>query len=176
MQFNKCTHIPWEDQCELYKVTRMSTPKCAIVCNLINTHTYTHKSFFFLFHAVMFVRAFLAPRDSRFWFFYVFDIKGVWCAIPCCFQPSNQRSFVENGNKNSYKRGQRNPKKGHCDCCTALLLLPRALSLQNLVLGWECGKAFPAGVGSRTHPQEMQPTGYLCDSAGRLRRSGGSVG
>ena len=34
------THIPWEDQCEWHRMTRMTGPDCAIMCNLINIHTY----------------------------------------------------------------------------------------------------------------------------------------
>ena len=41
------THLhipPWEDQCEWHRMTRMTGPDCAVMCNLINTqtHTYTH--------------------------------------------------------------------------------------------------------------------------------------
>ena len=34
-------HTPWEDQCEWHRVTRMTGPDCAVMCNLINTHTHT---------------------------------------------------------------------------------------------------------------------------------------
>ena len=40
------THIlisPWDDQCEWYRTTRMTGPDCAVVCNLINTHTHIHR-------------------------------------------------------------------------------------------------------------------------------------
>ena len=47
----------------------------------------------------------------------------------------------------------------------------RALSLQNL----ECERVFSAGVRAR-HPHEIQPFGWLRDSASRLRRGGGLVG
>ena len=30
---------PWEDQCEWHRMTRMTRPDCAVMCNLINTHT-----------------------------------------------------------------------------------------------------------------------------------------
>ena len=52
--FNKYTHAhththtqvslipPWEDQREWHRMTRMARPDCAVMCNLINTHTYTH--------------------------------------------------------------------------------------------------------------------------------------
>ena len=33
---------PWEDQCEWHRMTRMTGPDCAVMCNLINTHTHTH--------------------------------------------------------------------------------------------------------------------------------------
>ena len=33
---------PWEDQCELHRMTRMTGPDCAVMCNLINIHTYIH--------------------------------------------------------------------------------------------------------------------------------------
>ena len=36
------TH-PWEDQREWHRMTRMTRPDCAVMCNLINTHTHTHK-------------------------------------------------------------------------------------------------------------------------------------
>ena len=32
---------PWEDQCEWHRMTRMTRPDCAVICNLINTHTHT---------------------------------------------------------------------------------------------------------------------------------------
>ena len=36
------THIPpWEDQCEWHRMTRMTGPDCAVMCNLINRHTHT---------------------------------------------------------------------------------------------------------------------------------------
>ena len=34
---------PWEDQREWHRMTRMTRPDCAVMCNLINTHTHTHK-------------------------------------------------------------------------------------------------------------------------------------
>ena len=33
---------PWEDQREWHRMTRMTGPDCAVMCNLINTHTHTH--------------------------------------------------------------------------------------------------------------------------------------
>ena len=37
------THTPpWEDQCEWHRMTRMTGPDCAVMCNFINTHTHTH--------------------------------------------------------------------------------------------------------------------------------------
>ena len=33
---------PWEDQCEWHRMTRMTGPDCAVMCNLINIHTYMH--------------------------------------------------------------------------------------------------------------------------------------
>ena len=33
---------PWEDQCEWHRMTRMTGPDCAVMCNLRNTHTRTH--------------------------------------------------------------------------------------------------------------------------------------
>ena len=33
---------PWEDQREWHRTTRMTRPDCAVMCNLINTHTHTH--------------------------------------------------------------------------------------------------------------------------------------
>ena len=32
---------PWEDQCEWHSMTRMTGPDCAVVGNLIKTHTHT---------------------------------------------------------------------------------------------------------------------------------------
>ena len=32
----------WEDQCEWHRMTRMTGPDCAVMCNLINAHTHTH--------------------------------------------------------------------------------------------------------------------------------------
>ena len=32
---------PWEDQREWHRMTRMTRPDCAVMCNLINTHTHT---------------------------------------------------------------------------------------------------------------------------------------
>ena len=31
---------PWEDQCEWHRMTRMTGPDSAVMCNLINMHTY----------------------------------------------------------------------------------------------------------------------------------------
>ena len=63
VQFNKYTHThtqththtfdqrfssqvslipPWEDQCEWHRMTRMTGPDYAVMCNLKNTHTHTH--------------------------------------------------------------------------------------------------------------------------------------
>ena len=48
MQFNKYTHththtiLPWEDQCEWHRMTRMTGPECAVMFNLINAQTHTH--------------------------------------------------------------------------------------------------------------------------------------
>ena len=33
---------PWEDRCEWDRMTRMTGPDCAVMCNLINIHTYIH--------------------------------------------------------------------------------------------------------------------------------------
>ena len=33
---------PWEDQREWHRMTRMTRPDCAVMCNLINIHTYIH--------------------------------------------------------------------------------------------------------------------------------------
>ena len=33
--------LPWEDQCEWHRMTRMPGPECAVMCNSINTHIYT---------------------------------------------------------------------------------------------------------------------------------------
>ena len=34
---------PWEDQCKWHRMTRMTGPGCAVMCNLINIHsTYKH--------------------------------------------------------------------------------------------------------------------------------------
>ena len=30
---------PWEDQREWHRMTRMTRPDCAVMCNLINIHT-----------------------------------------------------------------------------------------------------------------------------------------
>ena len=39
------TYIPpWEDQCEWHRMTRMTGPECAVMCNLINIHTYIHET------------------------------------------------------------------------------------------------------------------------------------
>ena len=32
----------WEDQREWHRMTRMTRPDCAVMCNLINIHTYIH--------------------------------------------------------------------------------------------------------------------------------------
>ena len=46
VQFSKYTHTytyipPWEDQCEWRRMTRMTGPDCAVMRNLINTHSYS---------------------------------------------------------------------------------------------------------------------------------------
>ena len=32
---------PWGDECEWHRMTRITGPDCAVMCNLINTHTHT---------------------------------------------------------------------------------------------------------------------------------------
>ena len=39
VQFNKYTHT---HTCEWHRMTRMTGPNCAVMSNLINTHTHTH--------------------------------------------------------------------------------------------------------------------------------------
>ena len=41
-QFNKYTHTHTHTQCEWHRMTRMTGPDCAVMGNLINTHTRTH--------------------------------------------------------------------------------------------------------------------------------------
>ena len=41
VQFNKYTYI----QCEWHRMTRMTGPDCAVMCNLINIHTCIHTCF-----------------------------------------------------------------------------------------------------------------------------------
>ena len=41
---------PWADQCVWQRMTRMTGPDCAVMCNLINTHTHTHNVHPFCFH------------------------------------------------------------------------------------------------------------------------------
>ena len=36
------TFPPWEDQYEWHRMTRMTGPDCAVMCNLLNIHTYIH--------------------------------------------------------------------------------------------------------------------------------------
>ena len=36
------TFPAWEDQCEWHRMTQMTGPDCAVMCNLINIHTYIH--------------------------------------------------------------------------------------------------------------------------------------
>ena len=38
----KYTHTHKQDQCEWHRMTRMTGPDCAVMCNLKNTHTHTH--------------------------------------------------------------------------------------------------------------------------------------
>ena len=33
---------PWEDHSEWHRMTRITGPDCAVMCNLINIHTYLH--------------------------------------------------------------------------------------------------------------------------------------
>ena len=51
MQFNKYTHThthtvslipPWEDQRDWHRMTTMTVPGCAVMYNVINTHTHAH--------------------------------------------------------------------------------------------------------------------------------------
>ena len=43
---NKLSVIPpWENQCEWHRMTRMTGPDCAVMCNLINTHHTKTKPF-----------------------------------------------------------------------------------------------------------------------------------
>ena len=64
MQFNKYTYIhtyihtsslipPREDQREWHRMTRMTGPNSAVMCNLINIHTtYTHTYIHTYIHAI----------------------------------------------------------------------------------------------------------------------------
>ena len=45
----------WEDQCEWHRMTRMTGPDCAVMCNLINTHTHTHTRICSFFYFLFFV-------------------------------------------------------------------------------------------------------------------------
>ena len=36
------THTHTHTQCEWHRMTRITRPDCAVMCNLINTHTHTH--------------------------------------------------------------------------------------------------------------------------------------
>ena len=51
----------------------------------------------------------------------------------------------------------------------------RSLSLRILVLGYECGRIFPAGVGPDSPTRDTANSGCFCDSAGQLRRGSGMV-
>ena len=42
-----------EDQCEWHRMTRMTGPDCAVMCNLINIHTYIHTSILYLVQIVL---------------------------------------------------------------------------------------------------------------------------
>ena len=37
---------PWEDPCEWHRMTQMTRPDCAVMCILINIHTYINKYMF----------------------------------------------------------------------------------------------------------------------------------
>ena len=45
---------PWEDQREWHGMTRMTRPDCAVMCNLINTHTHRRVGcIYFLFPSLL---------------------------------------------------------------------------------------------------------------------------
>ena len=59
--------LPWEDQCEWHRMTRMTGPDCAVMCNLINIHTYTGGRSHRIFHPPSFCGAclnFSREKDS----------------------------------------------------------------------------------------------------------------
>ena len=40
---------PREDQCEWHRMTRMTGPDCAVMCNLISIHTYIYVDYIHMF-------------------------------------------------------------------------------------------------------------------------------
>ena len=61
------TH-PWEEQCDWHIMTRMTGPDCAVMCNLINTHTH--------------VSLILPWEDQREWH-RTTRMTGPDCAVMC---------------------------------------------------------------------------------------------
>ena len=45
MKTHTRTHtLAWEDQCERHRMTRMTGPDCAVMCNLFNKYTHTRST------------------------------------------------------------------------------------------------------------------------------------
>ena len=65
------THMipPWEDQCEWHRMTRMTRPDCAVMCNLINTHTHTH--------------SLIPPREDQCKWHRMTRMTGPDCVVMC---------------------------------------------------------------------------------------------
>ena len=58
------THTHTHTQCEWHRMTRMTRPDCAVMCNLINTHTHTHTHTHTLGNAVRHVGKHPATQSS----------------------------------------------------------------------------------------------------------------
>ena len=54
-----CNLINTEDQCEWHRMTRMTGPDCAVMCNLINTYTHIHNTLFCFASLLLFLGVFL---------------------------------------------------------------------------------------------------------------------
>ena len=66
VQFNKYIHTYiWEDQRRWHRMTRMTRPDCAVMCNLINIHTYIHTYVQFNKYIHTYIHTFVAS-DQRF--------------------------------------------------------------------------------------------------------------
>ena len=64
---------PWEDQREWHRMTRMTRPDCAVMCNLINIHTCVHT----------YIHTYIPPREDQCEWHRMTRMTGPDCVVMC---------------------------------------------------------------------------------------------